>query len=245
MTVVLDDGPGCHESLPWEPSGRLLDGQWAFRRSAMGRAGCRRARSRAPTGVGGLTRRGVIYEYVRGHPGTHVRMMAKDLGLATGDLHYHLFWLERHGYVKTKKNGFYRLVFPTMVFREDQEVLLGVLSKETPRGIILSLLSSPDLTQGEIARRLGYSQPTISWHMDRLIVLGAVRKKRTSRGASYEVAADRHEVLAFVRSYHPEAWKAWASSLEVLARAGEGAAGEQLRPAGLMPPAMVGLVGKR
>lgn len=195
----------------------------------------------------GLTRRGVIYEYVREHPGAHVRGMARELGLATGDLHYHLFWLERNGFVKTRKSGFYRFVFPTMVFKDEQEVLLGVLSQESPREILLCLLEE-GMTQGGLAKSLGHSQPTVSWHMDRLIRLGVVGKRRTREGILYEVAADRADVLRFVESYYPETWKRWAGRLgdRVPSASGAPVVKEGAPQTGrAMPPVVVEMIGKR
>jgi DNA-binding transcriptional ArsR family regulator len=238
---------------PFEPLGRFLGGHSGISEArAMGTAlaGTASGRQpvRKPAGAGsGLTRRGVIYEYVRAHPGAHVRGMARDLGLATGDLHYHLFWLERNGFVKTRKSGFYRFVFPTMVFREDQEVLLGVLSQQTPREILLLLLQGI-LTQGGLAKGLGHSQPTVSWHMDRLTRLGVVSKRRTREGTLYEVAADRGDVLRFVRSYYPETWKRWAGRLGgLVARAGlePVTKGGPLQAARNMSPVVVEMIGKR
>ncbi len=255
MNGSLSDGTRRLDSPPWEPLGRF-EGHGGYSDPASaGRAIARqsstygRRSSRVMAEVkSGLTRRGVIYEYVRGHPGTHVRGMARGLRLATGDLHYHLFWLERHGFVRTRKSGFYRNVFPTMVFREEQEVLLGVLSQETPREILLCLLLDAAMTQSDLARSLGHSQPTVSWHMDRLVQLGVVTRRRTGAGMFYDVAGDPGDVLTFVKSYHPEAWKRWASRLGDLVvsagveRAEKGASLQGGRP---MPPAVVELIGKR
>lgn len=238
---------------PFEPLARFLDGHAGFsdaRSVGTALTGPARERQRVRNATGaqsGLTRRGVIYEYVRQHPGAHVRGMARDLGLATGDLHYHLFWLERNGFVKTTRSGFYRFVFPTMVFREDQEVLLGVLSQETPREILLLLLQGT-MTQGGLAKGLGHSQPTVSWHMDRLTHLGVVSKRRTSEGTLYEVAADQDDVLHFVRSYYPETWKRWAGRLGALvARAGVEpvSKGGPLQASRTMSPVVVEMIGKR
>lgn len=226
------------EQLPWGPLGRSLDGSGGLSESAL--SGTRRPTSAHTAVKPSMTRRGVVYEYIRRHPGTHVRGMAKELRLATGDLQYHLLWLERNGFVKTKRSGFYRYVFPTMVFEEEQEVLLGVLSQETPREIVLCLLNDPGMTQGDLARTLGHSQPTVSWHMERLVQSGVVRKSKASRGSTYEVAADRDDVLRFVKSYHPTTWEKWAGRLEHL-YTGEGA--RELM-AGVMTPAVVELVGK-
>jgi len=251
-----NDETGRPDAPPWEAFGGFLDGHGGFSDSgSMGGALAWQApwygrpSSRAMASAkSGLTRRGVIYEYIRGHPGAHVRGMARELRLGTGDLHYHLFWLEKHGFVKTKKSGFYRYVFPTKVFRDEQEVLLGVLTQETPREMLLCLLLDPAITQGEMARTIGHSQPTISWHMDRLIQLGMISKSRTSSGTFYEIAADREDVLRFVKSYHPAVWKRWAGRLgDLVVSAGVGRAdkGGPIQGVGPMPPAVVELIGKR
>jgi predicted transcriptional regulator len=193
-----------------------------------------------------MTRRGVVYEYIRAHPGAHVRGIAKVLHLATGDLQYHIFWLEKHGFVKTRRSGFYRFVYPAMVFQEGQEVLLGVLTQETQREILLCLLHDPTITQGGLARSLGHSQPTISWHLERLMQTGLVGKKRTSGGMVYQVVADPDDIVSFVKSYHPSVWKRWADRLKTAAASKEGrrgVAGMPIRRAGLMPAAVVKLIG--
>ncbi len=256
MNWSPSDGSRRPDAPPWEPFGRFHDGHWGVaEQEGMGGARTRRApgygahSSTATADVkSGLTRRGVVYQYVREHPGAHVRGMARDLRLATGDLQYHLFWLEKHGFVKTKKSGFYRNVFPTMVFREDQEVLLGVLSQKTPREILLTLMLDASMTQGGLARTLGHSQPTVSWHLHRLIELGVVGRRRAREGAFYEVTADRADVLTFVKSYHPEAWKRWSGRLGELAVSGRAKLADEggpLQGLGAMPPAVVELIGKR
>jgi DNA-binding MarR family transcriptional regulator len=255
--ISPEDGTRRLDAQPWEPLGRSFDGRGGFSDSrSLGAAALALQApryavqpSRATSELkSGLTRRGIIYEYIRTHPGVHVRGMAKELRLATGDLQYHLLWLERHGFVKTKKSGFYRFVYPTMVFKEEQEVLLGVLSQETPREILLSLLRDAGTTQGELARSLGCSQPTISWHMDRLVQLGVVGKKRTSREIVYEVTADREDILRFVKDYHREVWKKWVGRLSSSVVSAGGKRVEKGRPmqrAGLFAPAVVELIGKR
>jgi DNA-binding MarR family transcriptional regulator len=256
MNGSMDDGTRRPEAPPWESPGVSFAGREGFADlkrtgAALGsqapRYDVKSSRARVDP-HSGLTRRGVIYEYIRAHPGVHVRGVAKELRLATGDMQYHLVWLERHGLVKTRKGGFYRFVFPTMVFKEEQEVLLGVLSQETPREILLCLLQDAAITQSGLARSLGHSQPTISWHVDRLMKLGIVSKKKMSMGTGYEVIADHDDILRFVRSYHPEVWKTWAGRFSSMVVSAGGERVDKvgsLERAGLMPPAVVELVGKR
>jgi DNA-binding MarR family transcriptional regulator len=249
-------GDGCRKAVqpPWEPLNRLHDRDERFATSSSLRlapsGGRRPIQGRpSPTTIGeksGLSRRGTIYEYIRAHPGAHVRGIANDLGFATGDLQYHLSWLERHGYVETRKNGFYRFVYPSKMFSEKQEVLLGVLSQETPREILLSLLLEASVNQGELAKSLACSQPTISWHMERLVGLGVVSRKRTSNGLAYDVVADNEEILRFVKEYHPTVWGRWAEKLtDVMVNAGnENAKEGNVSRVGLIRPALVELIGR-
>ncbi len=255
MNGTPDGGGHRHDDAPpWEPQVRLPDWRGAFSdpmSTGVSQAGSiqrfgMHSKGHAADAESGLTRRGVIYEYIRAHPGAHVRGIAKDLQLATGALQYHLFWLEKHGFVKTKRVGFYRFVYPTMVFKETQELLLGVLTQKTPREILLCLLDDPSMTQGDLAKSLGHSQPTISWHIDRLIQSGVLTKNRMGRGTFYRVLADRDDILSFVKSYHRETWRRWAGRLSNVIASPEGSrigGGESIQRATIMPPAVVRLIG--
>jgi len=65
-----------------------------------------------------------------------------------------------------------KFIFPSNLFGEKQEVLLGLLTQETPREILLSIMRHPGIGQKELAEELKLSAPTIWWHMDRLLRLG-------------------------------------------------------------------------
>ncbi len=241
--------PRALEASPWGPQSMQLDGRRGFPGSSPWASSARQVprfealpSSNVIEAKSGLTRRGVVYGYIRSHPGAHVRGIAKDLRLANGDLQYHIYWLEKKGFVKTKRNGFYRFVYPTMVFQETQEVLLSVLYQETPREILLCLLHDPRITQGDLARSLRHSQPTISWHIERLILNGLVAKERTPRGTVYKLIANRDEITSFVKTYHPEVWRRWSGRLAhvVVAVGGRHVGkGGPVQRAGPLPPPVV------
>ncbi len=161
----------------------------------------------------GKSRRQVVYGYVATHPGAHAREVARELGIATGDAQYHLYWLERHGFIETSRNGFHRFVFPAGVFNQQEKVLLGLLSQESPRAIILLLIENVEMTQSELARRTGHSQPTISWHMERLVSSGVVNRDKSKNKVRYQVASDPALILRLVKDYHRSVWRRWRATL--------------------------------
>jgi DNA-binding transcriptional ArsR family regulator len=89
-----------------------------------------------------------------------------------------------------------------------------VLSLDTPRELLLSMMEKPDSGQEELARAMEVTQPTVSWHLKRLIDLGIVEKRQAGRTVTYNVAgANAAEIASFIKSYHPSVWETWSSRL--------------------------------
>jgi predicted transcriptional regulator len=152
-----------------------------------------------------------VSEYIIAHPGTHARKIGKELGLTRGDLQYHLHVLERSGQIRTRRRGLYKFVFPANMFGEKQEVVLSLLSQETPSEILLYLVRRPDSTQSDLVEHLRFSPATVSWHMDRMVEDGIVFRKRSGRFVQYRVTVDANDLIELVQEYHPLLWERWAS----------------------------------
>ncbi|MDA4125316.1 MAG: winged helix-turn-helix transcriptional regulator [Thaumarchaeota archaeon] len=164
-----------------------------------------------------------VYDYIKTHPGIHLRKIGRELGLATGDVQYHLYKLENQGRVNSSRRGLYKLFYPSDLFGETQKKLLGVLSQETAREVLLNVIQNPNTSQEELALILQVSQPTISWHIKRLVELGILQKEQKGRTVAYQVLGNTAEILIFMENYHPSAWEKWSSRLAdmVLALSGD------------------------
>lgn len=154
-----------------------------------------------------------IYDFIKMHPGIHVREISRELGLAMGDLQYHLYGLEKQGRIKTLRRGLYKFIFATEIFGERQSVILSILSQETPRELLLHLIERPNSSQKDLAMFIKLSQPTINWHMKRLVDQGIVARKRRGKIVTYSVLAPISELGRFLRNYHPTVWEKWSSRL--------------------------------
>lgn len=103
-----------------------------------------------------------IAGYISATPGAHFSKIRDDLKLGTGETQHHLQDLESEGVVESRKDGDYRRYFPADQFSEFEQIALGHLRRETPRGVLVTLLETPDATVGTIADRLDVSRPTVS-----------------------------------------------------------------------------------
>jgi DNA-binding MarR family transcriptional regulator len=164
-----------------------------------------------PEGLDTTQRR--IFDYVGAHPGVHLRQICRELGLAMGDVQYHVHRLEREGRISSVRRGLYRFFYVATLFGDRQREVLSVLTLDTPRELLLSMIEKPGSGQDDLARAAAVSQPTVSWHLKRLVDLGIVEKQQMGRSITYSVAGSAAEIAAFIRSYHPTVWERWSSRL--------------------------------
>lgn len=118
-----------------------------------------------------------IAGYLTATPGAHFSKLRDDLQLGTGETQHHLRQLESEGVVESRKDGDYRRYFPAGRFSEFEQRALGYLRRDTPRGMLVTLLLDPDATTGEIAEALGVSRPTVSNHAGRLEEAGLLSRE--------------------------------------------------------------------
>ncbi|HEU97363.1 MAG TPA: winged helix-turn-helix transcriptional regulator [Fervidicoccus fontis] len=151
-----------------------------------------------------------IYDYIQEHPGSHLREMARNLDLAIGEIQYHLDVLEKKGYIVSKRMGLYKRFYPSKMFGERQKEIMGILSQETPRKILLFLLHKPGASHREIAEFARLSAPTVTWHMKRLADIGLVEAKREGRSVKYYIKGSATDIEKIMKSYYPTFWERWA-----------------------------------
>ena len=107
-------------------------------------------------------RREALRSYVTVTPGAHFSKLRDDLGLGTGETQYHLRQLVATDELVTERDGEYRRYFPANRFDAADRRALSYLRRETPRGIVVSLLLDPSRSASELAAQLDVSPPAIS-----------------------------------------------------------------------------------
>ncbi|AEK73543.1 hypothetical protein GQS_08245 [Thermococcus sp. 4557] len=168
-----------------------------------------------------MERRNEILETITDKPGITFRELARELELGIGDLQYHLRKLEKEGRVFSRKTGKRRYLFPKG-FEEKAQRLLIAISTETRRRILLLLMEGPK-NQKEMARSLGLSQPTVSYHMNELIKLGVVTAEKESRSVIYTLSYDPELIARLIKEYRPSLWEKLADNLiDLLTSVGDG-----------------------
>jgi predicted transcriptional regulator len=135
-----------------------------------------------------------IVGYLTATPGAHFSKIRDDLQLGTGETQHHLRRLESEDTIESRKDGDYSRYFPSGRFTEFEQVALGYLRRETPRGMLVALLESPNIAAGDIATQVDVSRPTVSKHAAEMESAGLL-----SREAGYSVEQAETLLLLLVQ----------------------------------------------
>jgi predicted transcriptional regulator len=135
------------------------------------------------------------------------------LGASMGVVEYHLYVLEKEKKIVSRRTGLYKRFYPALSFGEKDQEILGVLSQETERDILLYVLENPRVTQSDVSGYMQISAASVIWHMKRLIGAGLIEAKREGHYVVYRVDRDRDGILRLLRTYHPGVWETWANRL--------------------------------
>jgi len=128
-----------------------------------------------------LDSRKKIYKQIEKAPGIHFRELQRRTDLAIGSLQYHLEVLQKQHLVKARKKGKFTRFFPVYgEHSEEEKTTLSLLREESVRKIIL-YLTQRKATNKQLAKKLGLAPSTVSFHMQKLIEAGLVKKKRSGK----------------------------------------------------------------
>lgn len=150
-----------------------------------------------------------ILDFIIANPSSHLRKIKNNLGFSMGTIQYYLAMLEKEGKIKSTKTKFYKNYYH---IHESDDKILSVLNLDSPRNIVIFLIQHEPSTHQEIAKGVGLSSSTISWHMKRLIELQVVMTEYSGKYTVYRLR-DRTNVLSNLNKCKSTVWNSMVSNM--------------------------------
>jgi len=157
-----------------------------------------------------------VYDYIKNHPGSHLRKISKELDMTPSDTQYWCNRLENTALVRARRLGLYKTYYPASILGERHENILAILQQKTPRNIVLFLMENSGASQKDIAQYTGFAAATISWHMLRLIEFGLVYSTKKGKFVKYYIRGDIADLVILLKSYYPSIWDKLSDRLSEL-----------------------------
>ncbi|MCZ7380894.1 MAG: winged helix-turn-helix transcriptional regulator [Candidatus Methanoperedens sp.] len=144
-----------------------------------------------------------ILEYVKKNPGVRFSNIIRETSINRGTVLYHLGVLEYFDMITRFKSGSYTLYFQNSGMYSNREKVVSLaLQEPTQRHIIDFLSKNEGATRGDIAKALGLSGSTITWHTAVLKKYAIVHAEKD--GAKKKHYLDRETLPILERLRHNE-----------------------------------------
>jgi len=157
----------------------------------------------------------MILQIIKLNPGSHLRMIKEDMNISMGTAQYHLDRLEKSGRITSTRNGLHKHYFPVGIFHENEKEILQVLSQETAREILMTIVEKQNPTQTDIVKNVGISGASANWHLKRLRAIKLIEEIRDGHFKRYRMFDIKTStyVTALMRNYYPTIWNKWSNRL--------------------------------
>ncbi len=150
-----------------------------------------------------------IYDLVRRTPGLHMREIQRQLDLSIALTEYHLRQLENADLIISIMEEGYKRYYPTtgvdggtLALGGDERRMVGLFRQSIPLRVTLLLLNRDSATNSEIADGLDISRSRLSFHLNKMMRQGVLRKLARSEGRGYALV-DRNKTLKLLIAYRP------------------------------------------
>jgi predicted transcriptional regulator len=127
-----------------------------------------------------------IYDTVKKHPGLHLRELNRRLDIPLSTLSYHLDFMVKYDLLERENDGHYTRYYVKGI-KEDEKELLKIFRHKTLRKIILKILSEEKMKHQEILEFLEIPASTLSFYMNKLLEVDAVKLHKIGRENIYEI----------------------------------------------------------
>ncbi|WP_319578324.1 helix-turn-helix domain-containing protein [uncultured Methanospirillum sp.] len=127
-----------------------------------------------------------IFDFIRNHPGIHLRGIASGIGMELGTVRHHLDQLARFGKISKEQDDGFSRYYP-MGYSSEEKQMMNAAASPACKEIVAMLCKNKSLTRLEIGCRLEISAQAAGWHLSRLLRGGVITVERTGRTLKYHL----------------------------------------------------------
>lgn len=142
-----------------------------------------------------------IQQIIEQNPGIQFREIMRTSGLKNGVLSHYLNKLEKNGIIKVLRGPRQVRFFPPQI-TDEESLVIKALRKQTPRDLLLALITDDGLEFSELVKEVKKSPSTVSLYLSQLVDDGLVEIKIVNLKKRYHIKA-RDLVDKLIEDYRP------------------------------------------
>ena len=147
-----------------------------------------------------LENRKRLITIIQDKPGIHFRELQRESGFATGELEYHIDVLVKMEIISKKKSPHYTKYYPEAELGSKDKGIMDILRQPILRDILMFILSSKQVSHGEVTKEFRLLKSTASFYLNKLIDKNLIEKRKDGKKTFYKVNNPK-EILRLILLY--------------------------------------------
>ena len=153
-----------------------------------------------------------LKQIIEQNPGIQFRQIMRHSGLKNGVLSHYLGKLERQGIIKVIRGPRQTRFYPPQTTEEESNVIKA-LRRQTPRDLLLALISEDGLEFNQLVAAVGKSPSTVSLYLSQIVSDGLVEIRLENLKKRYYIKV-RHLIDKLIEDNKPNAIEKPTSGFE-------------------------------
>jgi predicted transcriptional regulator len=131
--------------------------------------------------------RAMLYGFVRGNPGVHLKKLSEEFAMKTSSILWHIRKLENAELVRSERANGYRVFYPTEGGVEIKRVSRAItaLQNGNARQLYEAIERGAGQSPNQLAERLSIHGGTVRWHLRKLREFGLVEELVRDDGSTF------------------------------------------------------------
>ena len=131
--------------------------------------------------------RAMLYGFVRGNPGVHLKKLSEEFSMKTSSILWHIRKLESAELVRSERANGYRVFYPTDGGVEIKKVSRAItaLQNGNARALFESIERRAGSAPADLSSLLSIHGGTVRWHLRKLREFGLIEEVAGERNATY------------------------------------------------------------
>lgn len=160
--------------------------------------------------------RKMILDYIQENPGSHVRLISRELGMKMGTLRHHLRSLEKQNKITSRKERNLKTYFLAGTLGVEDKDVSSLFQQKRFKDIVMSVIQTPGSNHKTLSERIGLNPSSLSKYMRVLEERNIVYHEKTENEKRYYIV-DRERIIRLLKTYRKSFWDQYVdNALELL-----------------------------
>lgn len=152
--------------------------------------------------------RRIILDYIYDNPGSHLRLMSREIDMKLGTLRHHLRSLEKENRIISRREKNLKTYFFTGSMGTEDKNISSLLRQKRFRNIVITVILNPGINHKSISDKMKLKPSTLTKYL-RVLEEREVLYHAKDQNEKHYFPRDEERILSLLKLYKKSLWDSY------------------------------------